>query len=114
MGARVFTEGPLGQEIDRDPESILTYGLAFPEGSFPTGVSVTSVQWIYPAALTKLNEAINSAAVDHDGVTYPAGMVCYVKFSGGVAYSAHKVTARYTRSDGEIDDESFVLRMEQA
>lgn len=100
--------GFIGNTIRKDPDAVLTYGIAW--GDWLAGRTLSTAAWTVPAGLVKGVESINAAPlVDDDGTSHAAGTVALVKLSGGTAGLSYTVSCRVTTTDGDVDDRSIVI-----
>jgi hypothetical protein len=105
-----FTVSAAGAWIVKDPDAVLTYGIAF-EDWLPAADTLTDAQWTVPAGLTKVNQSINGAPLTVGGRTYAANKVALVRLSGGTDATDYTCTVRITSSSGDIDERSIIVKV---
>lgn len=89
-----FYEAGGRQMIVKDPDALKDYQLDW--AAFLDSDTITAVEWIVPAGLTKASES-------HTDTT------ATVWLSGGTATQTYPVTCRVTTAGGRIDDRTFYV-----
>ena len=92
----------------KDPDSVLDYGFDL-SAWLATGETVDSVVWTIPTGLTK---QIGFTAPGFVSGEYNDGTQIMVAISGGTLGANYEVVARFTTTQGRMDDRTFALLIE--
>lgn len=98
-----FYVGPYGDTIDKDPQAVLTYGVALAQW-LEAGDTLASVTFTAPAGLTVVTQSINSAAMTVDGASQAAGTVALVKLRDGLLGVVYPVRLHVVTTNGAEED----------
>lgn len=101
-----FYVGPYGDTIDKDPQSVLTYGVALAQWLEP-GDTLASVTFTAPTGLLVVAQSINSAVMTLNGATQAVGTVALVKLRDGILGVVYPVRLHVITTAG--DEEDFTL-----
>ena len=93
----------MSNRFTKDPDAKKTYTINYGTNYLSTGVTISNSTWTVPTGITK--ESVDATNFDDTTAT--------IQVSGGTAGTTYRCVNAITMSDGDIDNRSIFVHVEE-